>query len=178
MLYMIFLALILAIMGFLFAPVSLTFDLTQKYLKVEWMSLSITKRLEKKKGRGPKEKPEKEGKWNIKTIGLLLVKDRELVFDLFQKGYRSAKDMLRSVSIREIEGTLSTPDPMCNGVLCGIFSNIHLKNVRVSVNFQDINYVRGRLQFYPYKVLKVAGSLTVRLPYRRILRAVLSNKKQ
>lgn len=176
--YIIPLTISMGILVFLLIPVSLRFDSTKKYLSVRWMSLSVTKRLGSKKPKRLKVKPEKEKKPNIKAIWRLLLKDRYLIFELFQKGYRSVIDMLQSVSIREMEANFSTPDPMWNGVFCGIFANIHLENVNLSMNFQNINYVRGCLQFYPYKVVKVAAGLLVRLPYRRIIRTALYVKKQ
>jgi len=142
------------------------------------MGLSVEKRLSRKKPRRSVEKPERKKKRNIKAIGLRLAKDRDLILELFQKGYRSMIDVLRSVSNQEIEATFSTPDPMWNGVLYGILTNIHFENVNLSMNFQNINYIRGCLQFHPYKIVKVSLGLLIRLPYRRIIRTALYIKKQ
>ncbi len=175
---MMFHAIFLGILAFPLAPISLRFDSTQKYLSVGWMGLSVEKKLGRKKPRRPVEKPEREKKRNIKAIGLRLAKDSDLILELFQKGYRSMIDILRSASIQEIEATFSTPDPMWNGVLYGILTNMHFQNVNLSMNFQNINYVRGYLQFYPYKTVKVAAGLLIRLPYRRIIRTALYIRKQ
>ena len=175
--YIILLAISLGILVFLLTPVSLRFDSTQKYLNVEWMGLSITKSIGRKKPGRPKEKAEKEKKGKIKALGLRLLRDRGLIFELLQKGYRSMIDLLQSVSIREIEATFSTPDPVWNGVLYGIFTNIHFENVNLSMNFQNINYVRVWGQFYSYKIVKVGAGLLIRLPYRRIIRTALYTKK-
>ena len=175
--YMISLAISLGILVFFVAPVSLRFDSTQKYLIIGWMGLSLTKSLDGKKQRRPKEKPEKEKKGKIKAIGLRFLKDRDLIVELLQKGYRSMIDLLRSVSIWEIDATFSTPDHMLNGVLYGVLINIHFENVNLMMNFQNINYVRGWVQFYPYKIVKVGAGLLTRLPYRRIIRTALYTKK-
>jgi len=168
------LAISLGILIALLVPVSLRFDSTERYLKLGWLGLSVTKDLGRKKPRTPREKPEKERKRTIKVIiGRCLLKDRDLCLELFQKGYRSARDMVKAVSIRELDVSFSTPDPMWNGVLCGIFANIHLENVTLGANFQNLNQVRGWLRFYPYKVIQVAAVLMIRLPYRRIIRTAL-----
>lgn len=172
------LAIFLGILVILLTPVSLGFDSTQQNLTVRWMNLSITKRLEKKRPRRPEEKPQREKKRFIKTVGLRLLKDRGLFLELFHKGCHSMIDVLRSVCIREVEATFSTPDPLWNGVFYGILNNIHLKNVSLTMNFQNINYVRGWLQIHPYKIVKVVAGLLIRLPYRRIIKIVFFAKRQ
>ncbi len=171
--YIILLTLTVAILGFLLIPVSLRFDSTEKSLTVRWMSLSVTKTLGREKPRRPKEK-----KWTLKAFGRGLLKDRYLFAELLQKGYRTVIDLVRSVSIREMEATFSTPDPLWNGVLWGVFANIHLENVSLSMNFQNINSVRGWLQFHPYRIIKVAVGLLIRLPYLRIIRTASSIKRR
>lgn len=174
----ILLTIFLGILVIFLIPVSLGFDSRQQNFTVRWMNLSITKRLEKKGPRRPEEKPQREKKRFIKTIGVRLLKDRVLFFELLQKGYHSMIDVLRSVCIREVEATFSTPDPLWNGVFYGILNNIHSKNVSLTMNFQNINYVKGWLQFHPYKIVKVVAGLLVRLPYRRIVKTVFFAKKQ
>jgi hypothetical protein len=175
--YGIILAIIAAILVFLLIPVSLRFDSTHKHLTVTWMGLSLTKRLGKEKPRPAKETPEKEKKRTIKAIGKRLLKDKHLTFELLQKAYGTAIDMLRSVSVRKMEATFSTPDPLWNGMLWGIFSNIHLENVDLSVNFQDVNDMQACLEIYPYRIVNIAAGLLIRLPYRRIIRAAWYFKK-
>jgi hypothetical protein len=177
LLCIILLALLSGILIFLMIPVSLGFDSVQKCLTVRWLRFSVTKRLGEEKPRGLKEKPKRKKKRVVKAIGRLLLRDRYLFLKLLHEGYRSVIDILRSVSIRELEANLSTPDPMWNGVLWGVFANIHFENVTLATNFQNINYVRGRLQFYPYRIVRVAAGLLVRLPYRRIIRTALTIKK-
>jgi len=63
-----------------------------------------------------------------------------------------------------------------NGLLYGVLANVRIKNIRLSMNFEHINYVKGCLQFYPYKVLREAPGLLIRLPYGRIIRILLSHR--
>lgn len=174
--YIVLLVLFMGILASLMIPVSVRFDSTEKYFNVDWMSLSLTRLLRRKGPRRPREKPEK--KRHIIAIGRFLLRDRNLGLEIFQRGYRSVTEMVQSVSIREMEANLSTPDPMWNGVLSGVFANIELENVSLSTNFQNINSVKGRLQVYPYKIIKVVTGFLVRLPYRRIIKAALHTKKR
>lgn len=176
--YVVLLGISVGILALLLIPISFRLDSSQRSLTVGWMGLSVTRRLGRKKARRPEEKPEKKKRRTIKAIGRLLLKDKYLILELLQKLYRPLLCMLRSASIREIEAKFSTPDPLWNGVLYGIIANIHHKNVKLSVNFQNINYLRGCFQIYPYRVVNAVTGLLIRLPYRRISRAVLSVKKQ
>lgn len=178
LLYVIVAAIFLGILVSFPIPVSLRFDSSENYIKLEWLGFSITKKLERKKPRRPKEKLKKEEKPVIKAIGRLLVVDRYLLFDLLQKGYHLAIDVLHSVSVRELEADFSTPDPMWNGVLSGIFANTRFKNATLTTNFQNINHVRGWLQFHPQRVVRVVAGLVICLPYGRIIRTVLYIKRQ
>ncbi len=188
--YIILLAILLGIAALLLIPVSLRFDSTQRSLHVGWMGLSFTKSLARKRlkpakevpvirkeTKKPKEKPEETKKGRISVAGKLLLKERELMIELLQRGYRSILDLFRSFSIREMEASVSTPDPMWNGVLAGIFASVSLEDVKLSANFQNINYVRGWLLFRPYRVAIAAAGLFIRLPYRHIIKTLLSIKK-
>ncbi|NIO05493.1 MAG: hypothetical protein GTN74_13025 [Proteobacteria bacterium] len=168
-------------------PISLRFDSTQRFFGVRWMGISFTKILARKRLKPPKEvpvirekigkpkeKPEKKKREKIRAGGELLLKERELTFELLQKGYRSILDLVRSVSIRELEGSFSTSDPMWNGVLAGMLTHIHVKNVNLSANFQNVNYVRGSLQVRPYRLVKIAAGLLIHLPCRKIIKTLLS----
>ena len=162
---------------FLFAPVSLQFDTVKKSLRVGWMGVDLRIRLGRRKPARSKAEPERKKKSHAKAIGLYLVEERDLIFELVRKGRRPLMRLLQSVSIRNIEGSFSTPDPLWNGVLYGICSNLPLENVHLSANFKDINYVKGELQLYPYKIVETAVPLLIGLPYRRIIRAFLSIRK-
>jgi hypothetical protein len=178
LIFVIPITILLGIAILLLLPVSLRFDSRGGFLKVEWAGVPFTREFGRKKPRRPEEKPKKGGARALKAFGQVLLRDRYLLLKLSQEGYRLTVDVLRSFSIRELEANVSTPDPAWNGVLWGIFSSINLKNVTLTVNFQNINHVKGWLQFYPYKVLGVISGLLVRLPYRRIIRAILSSKRK
>jgi len=174
--YIVLLVLFMGILAALMIPVAVRFDSTEKYVDVEWMSLSLTRLLRRKGPRRPREKPKK--KRHITVILRFLLRDRYLALEFFQRGYGSVTEMVQSVSIREMEANLSTPDPMWNGVLSGVFANIDLENVSLSTNFENINSFKGRLQVYPYKIIKVVTGFLIRLPYRRVIKAALSTKKR
>jgi hypothetical protein len=162
---------------FLFIPVSLEFDTVKKSLKFGWMGVDLRIRLDRWKPGRSKAEPERRKKSHAKAIGLYLVEERGLIFELVQKAHRPLMRLLQSVSIRNIEASLSTPDPLWNGVLYGICFNLPLENVHLSANFRNINYVKGELQLYLYKVVEAAVPLLIGLPYRRIIRAFLSIRK-
>lgn len=171
-------AIFLGILTLLLLPVSVRFDSRGRFFNVEWAGFSFTREFGRKKPKRPEEKPKKRGARALKAVGQVLLRDRYLLLKLSQEGYRLTVDILRSFSIREFEANVSTPDPAWNGVLWGIFSSINLKNVTLRVNFQNTNHVKGWLQFYPYKVLGVISRLLIRLPYRRMIRAILSSKRK
>jgi len=162
---------------FLFAPVSLEFDTVKKSLRVGWMGVDLGIRLDRRKTQRPKTEPESKKKSYARAIGLYLFEESDLIFELIRKARRPLMRMMQSVSLRNIEGSFSTPDPLWNGVLYGICSNLPLENVHLATNFKDINYVKGELQLYPYKIVETAVPLLIGLPYRRIIRAFLSIRK-
>jgi hypothetical protein len=162
---------------FLLTPVSLGFDTVKKYLHVGWMGINLRIRLDRRKRARAKAEPVRKKKSHAKAIGLYLLKERDLVFELVQKAHRPLMRLLRSVSIRNIEASFSTPDPLWNGILDGICCNLPLENVHLSVNFRNINYAKGELQLYLYKIVQTAVPLLIGLPYRRIIRAFLSIRK-
>ena len=171
------LAIFLMALLFLFTPVSLEFDTVKKSLTVGWMCIHHRVRLGRRKPARPKAEPERKKKSHAKAIGLYLLEERDLIFELFRRARRPLVKLLRSLSIRNVEGSFSTPDPMWNGVLYGICFNLPLENVHLSANFENINYVKGGVQFYTYKIVETAVPLLIGLPYRRIIRAFLSIRK-
>lgn len=172
-------ALVIFLMALLFllTPVSLEFDTAKKSLHVGWMGVNLRIRLGRRKPARSKAGPERKKKSRARAIGLYLFEERDLIFELFRKACRPLVNLLRSVSIRNVEGSFSTPDPMWNGVLYGICFNLPLENVHLSANFENINYLRGAVQFYPYKIVETAVPLLIWLPYRRIIRAFLFIRK-
>jgi len=161
----------------LFTPVSLEFDTVKRSLHVGWMCVDHRMRLGRQKLARSRAKPERKKKSHAKAIGLYLFEERDLIFELFRKARRPLVKLLQSVSIRNVEGSFSTPDPLWNGVLYGICFNLPLENVHLSANFENINYVKGVVQFYPYKLVETGVPLLIGLPYRRIIRAFLAIRK-
>lgn len=162
---------------FLFTPVSLEFDTVKKSLRVGWLGVDLRIRSDRRKTERSKAEPESKKKSYAKAIGLYLVKESDLVFELVRKARRPLMRLLQSVSVRNVEGSFSTPDPLWNGVFYGICSNLPLENVHLSANFKNINYVKGEVQLYLYKIVETAVPLLIGLPYRRIIRAFLSIRK-
>jgi len=171
------LAIFLMALLFLFTPVSLEFDTVKKSLRVGWMCVDHRMRLGRRKPARSKAEPERKNKSRARAIGLYLFEERDMIFELFRKARRPLVNLLRSVSIRNVEGSFSTPDPMWNGVLYGICFDLPLENVHLSANFESINYLKGAVQFYPYKIVDTAVPLLIWLPYRRIIRAFLFIRK-
>ena len=175
--FLILLVVVSGILAVLLIPVSLRFDSRQKRISVEWLRFSVTRRLVRKKRKVPKERSERETKRTIKAIGRFFLSDRDLFLELCAAAYRFVIDLLRSVSVRKLEVNLSTTDPMWNGVISGVLANVHLENVSLAANFQTENHIKGWLQLYPYKLLKVSTGLLFRLPYRRMIRTLLFTKE-
>jgi hypothetical protein len=168
----------LVVLVFLFTPVSLEFDTVKKSFRVGWRGVDLRIRLDRRKPARSKAEPERKKKSHAKAIGLYLFEESDLIFELIRKARRPLMRLLQSVSIRNIEGSFSTPDPLWNGVLYGICCfSLPLEHVHLSANFKDINYVKGELQLYPYKIVETAVPLLIGLPYRRIIRAFLSIRK-
>jgi hypothetical protein len=103
-------------------------------MSIKWMGISFKRKFREWKSREPGRKTE-EKRRSIKAIGLGLLEDRDLVFELLQRGYPSIIRVLQSVSIREIKATFSTADPLWNGVLYGVFADTRSDRVSLSINF-------------------------------------------
>ena len=162
---------------FLFTPVSLEIDTVKKFIRIGWMGAGLRVGLDRRQSGRSKAEPGRKKKSHAKAIGLYLVRESDLIWELDRKARRRLWRLLQSVSIRNIEASLSTPDPLWNGVLYGICCHLPLENVRLSVNFRNINSVKGELQLYLYKIVETAVPLLIGLPYRRLIRAFLSIRK-
>ena len=81
-----------------------------------------------------------------------------------------AWESVRTLSFRDSEVSFSLPDPMWNGMLYGILTNIQLQNVSLSVNFEQRNYAKLWVTAYPYRVAWKLAALLIRLPYLNLLR--------
>jgi hypothetical protein len=162
---------------FLLAPVSLEFDTVKKSLHVGWIGMGIRIRWDRRKPARSKAEPQRKKKFHAEDIGFYLAEESDLIFELVRKARHPLLRLLQSVSIRNIEASLSTPDPLWNGVLHGLCFILPLENVNLSANFRNINYVKGELQLYPCKIAATAVHLLIGLPYRRIIRALLYVRK-
>jgi len=164
------------ILALLLVPVSLRFDSREKQLIVRWLGFSIKKKYVPEKPGKPGEEVPRRG-WLFRTMGQLIMEDRTLACDMVPRLFRSVVSVIRSVSVRDMEATFSVPDPMWNGLLHGVLANMSTKNAHLSMNFENVNYIRGSIHFYPYRVLREVAGLLIRLPYRRMIRGALSRKK-
>jgi len=162
---------------FLFTPVSLEFDTVKKSLDLGWMGVDLRIRSDRRKPARSKAEPERKKKSHAKAIGLYLFEESDLIFELLRKARRPLMRLLQSVSIRNIEASFSTPDPLWNGVLYGICFNLPLEKFHLSANFENINYVKGEVQLYLYKIVETVVPLLIGLPYRRIIRGFLAIRK-
>jgi hypothetical protein len=161
----------------LFTPVSLKFDTVKKSLHAGWMGVDLRIRLGRRKPARSKAEPERKKKSHAQAIGLYLVEERDLIFELLCKARRPLMKLLQSVSIRNMEGSFSTPDPLWNGILYGICFNLPWEKFHLSANFENINYVKGEVQLYLYRVVETVVPLLIGMPYRRIIRAFWAIRK-
>jgi len=174
-LVLIFIATGVGILALLLAPVSLRFDSRENQMMIRWVGLSLKRKHPQEKPRKPGAKVGRRG-WLARAMGHLLLEDRAFTLKMVRRLFRPMISVIRSVSVCDVEGTFSLPDPLWNGLLYGVLANVRIKNIRLSMNFEHINYVKGCLQFYPYKVLREAPGLLIRLPYGRIIRILLSHR--
>ena len=160
-------------------PVSLGYNSAEKWFQVTWLGLTITRRLGREKPlTGRRKTGQKPGKVKRGAILPRLWRQRELVTELIARLGRFASEVCRTLSFRDSEASLSLPDPMWNGVLYGVLTNFRLKNVNLSVNFENRNYARLWVTAYPYRVAWKLAALLVRLPYLNLLRFAWSLKNQ
>ncbi len=103
---------------------------------------------------------------------------RDLVWELLNRLGRFVLEVLRTLSFRDSEATVSLPDPMWNGVLYGVLTNIHLENVDLSVNFEQRNYAKIWVTVYPYRLALQLADLLIRLPLLNIIRFAWDLKHQ
>jgi hypothetical protein len=158
-------------------PVSLGYDSGEKWFKVRWLGLTMTNRL-------GVEKPKKLNKTvtqkrQISTWPLMrrLWRQRDLCLKLIHQVRRFGLEVIRTLKFRDTEAALSLPDPMWNGLLYAVVTNIDLKNVDLSVNFENRNFAKIWVTVYPYRVAGKLAVLLLRLPYLRIIRFAWDLKK-
>jgi hypothetical protein len=170
--------LMLVVIIILAAPLSLGYDSLEKWLKVRWLGLTITRRI----GR---EKPKKFSKRAVgkKKTGAPLTmrplwQQRDLVRELIQKLVGFALELGRTLTFRDSEARISLPDPMWNGMLYAVIRNINVQDVNLSVNFEQRNYAKIWVTLYPYRILQKLAVFLFHFPYRRTIRLAWDLKKQ
>lgn len=176
--YFILGALLLALV-ILAVPISLGYDSVENWFQVRWLGLTITRRLGQEKPIKIKQKPgTKPGKIKGSAIMPRLWRQPELVTRLIHRLGRFALEVCRTLSFRDSEASFSLPDPMWNGVLYGVLSNIHLQEVNLSVNFEQRNYAKIWVTVYPHRLARQLAVLLIRLPYLHIIRFAWDLKRQ
>jgi hypothetical protein len=168
------------LLGFILlaAPVSLGYDSLERRLRVRWLGFTITRR----PGREKSKKVTAPAPAKKKSAGLFslrpLWRQRDLVRELIRKLLGLALEICRSLSFRDSAAAISLPDPMLNGMLHAVISNINLQEVRLSVNFEERNYARIRVTVYPYRVVGKLAVFLLDFPYIRTIRLAWAMKKQ
>ena len=171
-------ALLLAIV-LLAAPISLSYDSVGNWLRVKWLGLTFTTRPGAAKAKKSRKITKKKKKRKVHGFALMgrLWQQRDLVAELIHRFGRFILEVLRTLSFRDSAAGLSLPDPMWNGVLYGILTNVRLQNVTLSVNFEDRNYAKILVTVYPYRVAGKLLLFLIRLPYLTLLRFVWDLRK-
>jgi hypothetical protein len=126
-------------------PISLSWDTRKKSILLKWdgfVSLNW-----------------KEGRVLTKFVGVPIsfkLKKHRIHFPVRWGYAKEVLSFLKEWRLKKIEGTLSLPDPMMNGVLYGWLSGLETgkkgRKVRVSVNFLGENWFSGEAVL-PLKVL-------------------------
>jgi hypothetical protein len=158
------------------APISLGYDSGENWLKIKWLGLSLKKRLAEEKPKKQKASTEKRERRGWAGLKRLWAK-RELCLELIQRVWRFMLEVFKTLNFRDSQAAISLPDPMWNGLLFAVASNIHLENVSLSVNFENRNYAKIRVTIYPYRVASKLTTFLIQLPYIRILRFAWDLKK-
>lgn len=66
---------------------------------------------------------------------------------------------------------------MWNGLLYAAVGNLQLKEMNLSVNFDNRNYAKVWVTAYPYRVIWRLATLLLTLPYIRLLRLARDLKR-
>ena len=152
------------------APISLGYDSGEPWLRIKWLGLSLKTRLGGEKPKKlRKTKPQKSAGHGWAVLGRLWDR-RDLCLELVHRVRRVVLEVAQTLSFRDSAAGISLPDPMLNGLLYAVVSNVRLQNVDFSVNFEDRNFAKIRVTVYPYRVAAKLTVFLVRLPYIRILR--------
>lgn len=168
---------VLVALAILAVPLSLGYDSTTRRLRVKWLGMTVIRRLKAKKPEKPAEEPKKKWKYRTPAIMWRLWQKRDLVLEIVRQLEQFILKVYRTLSFQDTKVDLSLPDPMWNGVLFGVLTNLHLQEINLLVNFENRNYARIRVTIYPIMVVQKLASLLVRLPYMRLLRLAWDLKK-
>lgn len=160
------------------APLSLGYDSLEKWFKVRWLGLTITKKL----GREKPKKISKRATGKKKPRGPFamrpLWRHRDLVRELIRKLLGLALEVYQTLSFRDSEAGFSLPDPMWNGMLFAVLHNINVQEMNLSVNFEERNYAKIWVTVYPYRVVQKLLGFLLHFPYLRTIRLAWDLKKQ
>lgn len=168
--YFIFGVLLLGL-AILAVPISLGYDSTENCFKVNWLGLTITRRLGREKPAKIRQPVTQKPKKNYgRAILARLWQQGELMAELINQAGKFVLELCRLLSFRNSEAAVSLPDPMWNGVLYGVLTNLPWQEVNLSVNFENRNYAKIWVTFYPYRVAGKLAALLIRLPYLHLLR--------
>jgi hypothetical protein len=170
----------LLLMGLLIlaAPISLRYDSGEQWLRIKWLGLSLKKRWGVEKPKKPRKTIAQKSKRSGLAVLQRLWEKRELCLELIHRVGRFCLEIFRTLSFRDSEASMSLPDPMLNGLLYAVASNIHLDNVDLSVNFENRNFAKIRVTIYPYRVASKLATFLLQLPYLRLVRFAWDLKKR
>ncbi|MHB8068853.1 MAG: hypothetical protein ACYDIC_13265 [Desulfobaccales bacterium] len=173
------LGVILVGMILLMTPVSLGYNSLEQWLKVRWLGVTITRGLGRKKPKQPKKIPKslKAKKSSFEGVRLLW-RQRDLVRELLQKLLGLALQVYQTLSFRDSEAHFSLPDPMWNGMLYAVLTNIEAQELNLSVNFEERNYAKIWVTVYPYRVMQKLAVFLLHFPYLRTLKLAWGLKRR
>jgi len=172
------LGLVLLVTIILAAPLSLGYDSLEQRLQWRWLGLTITSELGREKpGKPRKSRAAKKQGRGPANLGLLW-RQRDLVRELIHKLLGFAWEVCRTLTFRDSEATFSLPDPMWNGMLYAVLTNINVRDVNLSVNFEARNYAKIWVTIYPYRVFQKLAVFLLHFPYIRVFRLAWALRKQ
>ena len=176
---MIYLILAVLLVGLLIlaAPISLGYDSGEPWLRIKWLGLSLKMRLGVEKPQKLKKIRAQKGARHGWAVLRRLWEKRDLGLEVIHRVRRFILEILRTLSFRDSAAGISLPDPMLNGLLYAVVSNIHLENVDFSVNFENRNFAQIWVTVYPYRVASKLTTFLIHLPYLGMLRLAWDLKK-
>ncbi len=152
------------------APISLRYNSGEPGIRVKWLGLTVTSRLGVGKPKKLKKAAIRKSRVSGGRMLRRLWRQRELFWELTCQAKRFIFGVYRTLDFRDSEATLSLPDPMWNGLLYAVVTNLPLNSLSLSVNFENRNYAQIRVRVFPYRVAGKLAAFLLNLPYIRILR--------